>query len=96
MEGIEPFKNASDLENLHKSGARTGASDGRLSHIKSDVRMEWDGELGLSYSEEYSFVGGNGFFSFPAIPARLSLLAIGHGSGCFLEEQPSGKCLVKL
>ena len=65
MEGIEPFKNASDLENVHKLGARTGASDGRFSHIKSDVRMEWDEELGLSYSEEYSFFGGNDFFSLP-------------------------------
>ena len=41
----------------YKVGASTGATSGRFSHIKSDVRMLWDKELNLKVSTEYVFLG---------------------------------------
>ncbi|KAL8705088.1 MAG: hypothetical protein Q9201_001771 [Fulgogasparrea decipioides] len=41
---------------VYKVGARTGATTGRINHVKSDVNMDWNAQEGMGFSTEYCFV----------------------------------------
>ncbi|KAL8965757.1 MAG: hypothetical protein Q9197_006345 [Variospora fuerteventurae] len=50
-----PSKGAA-LVDVFKIGARTGATTGNFSHIKSQVKMAWDKEYNLPVSTEFCFI----------------------------------------
>ena len=59
IQGMASCADGKKHGSLYKVGARTGATAATFSHIKSDVRMDYDKDLGLGYSSEYAFVGGS-------------------------------------
>ncbi|KAL8788620.1 MAG: hypothetical protein Q9195_007215 [Heterodermia aff. obscurata] len=53
---IASCKAGTDLGRVYKVGARTGATTGRFSKIRSDVKIGWDSKVGMGMSREYCFV----------------------------------------
>ena len=76
LRGIASCKTGADLGPVFKIGARTGATSGRFSNIRSDVKINWDSQVGMGFSREYCFV---------ADPARReSILPDAGDSGSFV------------
>ena len=64
LHGLESCQDSATLNPVFKVGSATGNTSGRISAIKSDVRMEWDKRLNIKeHSTEYCFVG-NGSVPF--------------------------------
>ena len=80
LKGIASCKLGADLGPVFKVGARTGATSGCFSKIRSDVKINWDPQVGMGFSREYCFVAD------PA--ARESILQNAGDSGSFVFTWP--------
>ncbi|KAL8729291.1 MAG: hypothetical protein Q9181_005045 [Wetmoreana brouardii] len=80
LSGIKPcFSGNAPPEAVFKIGARTVATTGRFSHIRTDIKLSWDKRTGLGYSEKYCFV---------ADPETLERPLFQHGvSGSFVFSE---------
>ena len=56
LDDMTSCKSADPLGDIFKVGARTGATTGKYSHIKSDVKWRHDDRIGKGPTEEYCYV----------------------------------------
>ncbi|KAI4139670.1 MAG: hypothetical protein LQ341_004130 [Variospora aurantia] len=56
LAGLDSPSEGAALGRVFKIGARTGATTGNFSHIKSQVKMGWDKEYNLPVSTEFCFI----------------------------------------
>ncbi|KAI4136456.1 MAG: hypothetical protein LQ341_005606 [Variospora aurantia] len=80
LAGLDSPSEGTALGRVFKIGARTGATTGNFSNIKSQVKMAWDKEYNLPVSTEFCFIAD------PSTLARPFMCQGDSGSWVFTQE----------